>query len=491
MKLAASFIRRALLLGVFLVAMSIVCALAGAAPSARTAKLSARLTKTSFTTSQAGSVKLICKFSTKSGKFSYLLTFKKGRRWQTVKSVKKKSYRKGSNTMTVKKVFAGRAIKLGSYRLKVSANGAGKRLSFRVVAAGPAASPTAKPSGGGSSPTSPTVPVGSAPVNSSPPSISGTPTQGQTLSAANGTWTNSPTGYADQWRRCDSSGNPCSDISGATSGSYTLVPADVGSTIRVVVTASNSHGSNPATSSQTAVVVGLPPTNTTLPTISGTAGQGQTLTAANGTWTNTPTGYAYQWRRCDSSGASCADISSATAGTYVPVPADVGSTIRVVVTASNSYGSASATSAQTAVVGVPPSNPSLHRPSISGTAEQGYVLTAAPGIWTNPPIDFAYLWRRCDNLGANCVDMGVASATNTYTLAYVDAGSTMRVVVTATNAYGSGQATSDQTAVVIGHAPSNISPFKPSISGTTAQGSVLTAWRGNWYNPPPTSSGYT
>ena len=131
--------------------------------------------------------------------------------------------------------------------------------------------------------------------------------------------------------------------------------------MRVVVTAANSHGSASATSGQTAVVAGLPPAvstpvNTSLPAISGTTTQGQTLSASNGSWSNSPTSYAYQWRRCDGSGNGCADISSATSSSYVLVLADAGSTIRVVVTASNSYGSASATSSQTTAVTVKATN---------------------------------------------------------------------------------------------------------------------------------------
>jgi acid phosphatase type 7 len=120
--------------------------------------------------------------------------------------------------------------------------------------------------------------------------------------------------------------------------------------MRVVVTARNSAGSASATSAQTAVVT-APPVNSSPPTISGTAQQGQTLTANRGTWTGSPTPtYTYQWRRCDATGGACADISGATATSYTLISTDVGKTIRVVVTATNSVGSSSATSAQTAVV---------------------------------------------------------------------------------------------------------------------------------------------
>jgi hypothetical protein len=102
---------------------------------------------------------------------------------------------------------------------------------------------------------------------------------------------------------------------------------------------------------------GTPPTNTSAPTISGSVQQGQTLTASNGTWSgSTPMSFAYQWRRCDSAGGTCTSIAGATGQSYALVAADVGTTMRVVVTASNSAGSSSATSAQTAVVQAAPSS---------------------------------------------------------------------------------------------------------------------------------------
>ncbi len=151
-------------------------------------------------------------------------------------------------------------------------------------------------------------------MNTALPVVAGTLRDGQTLSATAGTWTGTPViAFGYQWRRCDAAGNGCADIAGATSATYTQVAGDVGGTLRVVVTGTNAAGSASATSAATGVVTPAPPLNTALPTISGTARDGQTLTAANGTWTGTPViAYGYQWRRCDAAGASCADIAGAT-----------------------------------------------------------------------------------------------------------------------------------------------------------------------------------
>ena len=159
--------------------------------------------------------------------------------------------------------------------------------------------------------------------------------------------------YTYQWQDCDSTGANCTNIGGATSSSYTLTIADVGHTIRAVVTASNAAGSASTSSVQTAMVTGVPPappSNTALPQVSGTTTQGGTLTTTTGSWSGSPTAFTYAWQDCNSSGGSCTIIRGASSNTYTLGSGDVGLTIRVVVTASNAGGSASATSAQTATV---------------------------------------------------------------------------------------------------------------------------------------------
>jgi hypothetical protein len=111
------------------------------------------------------------------------------------------------------------------------------------------------------------------------------------------------------------------------------------------------------------------PSNTAPPAITGTAQSGSTLTASTGTWSSTATPtYAYSWSRCDTNGANCATISGATSNTYQLQSVDVGNTLRVIVTATNSDGSAQATSVPTSVV---TSSTTEGCPSGTGTIQIG------------------------------------------------------------------------------------------------------------------------
>lgn len=191
------------------------------------------------------------------------------------------------------------------------------------------------------------------PSNTSRPSISGSARDGSTLTTSNGRWTNNPTSFGYEWLRCGGGGANCTQIGGANSKSYTLTSSDVGHTVRAEVIATNSSGSTSATSNPTKVVIsnGTAPSNTSLPTISGTAAEGQTLSAVPGGWSGAqPINFTYQWSRCDGAGANCAALPGATGQTYNTTSADVAHTLRVAVKASNRLGSASATSGQTALI---------------------------------------------------------------------------------------------------------------------------------------------
>jgi RHS repeat-associated protein len=315
------------------------------------------------------------------------------------------------------------------------------------------------------------------PGNTALPTISGTAKDAQTLTATSGTWSGSPTSYAKQWQRCDSAGANCTNISGATAASYVLTSADVGSKIKAKVTATNASGSASATSAATAVVIAAAPVNTAAPTISGTAKDGQTLTSTTGTWTGTtPLTYGRQWRRCDAAGANCADIAGATATTYAVAPADVGKTLRIVLTATNTAGSASATSAQTAAAtAAAPAN--TVAPAVSGTLKEGVALSASTGTWTGTPtITYAYAWQRCTAAGASCAAISGATSA-TYRLVAADVSKTVRVAVTATNA-SSVTANSAVSAVITTGPP--VATAAPAITGTAKHGETLTSSTGTW-----------
>jgi hypothetical protein len=185
---------------------------------------------------------------------------------------------------------------------------------------------------------------GLVPVASVPPVVSGIPSPGRTLSTTPGTWTGDQLAFTYQWERCVEPGTGCAAIPGATSATYAVVNGDLASSLRVTVSGRNRLGSATTTSTSTAFVAGLlgAPVVVTSPVVEGLVGPGATLTATKGTWTGTPTSFAYQWRRCSPQTSACVDVAGATAETYTLTLADAGSLMRVLVVATNDVGSGGA-----------------------------------------------------------------------------------------------------------------------------------------------------
>ena len=188
------------------------------------------------------------------------------------------------------------------------------------------------------------------------------------------------------------------------------------------------------------------PENSTSPVVSGTAKVGQTLTVSNGTWSNSPSGYSYQWQRC-STATTCTDIANAVGQSYIVRNADGGYRLRAEVTARNSDGSSSADSNITTLVAATGAPVNTARPTVSGDAIVGHLLTVDNGTWTASPTSFLYQWIQCDRFGGACV--GIPGATGkTYGVRFADVSGTLRVVVTARNAKGSSSRISTQSDVV-------------------------------------------
>jgi len=324
-------------------------------------------------------------------------------------------------------------------------------------------------SGGGSGP----------PVNVSYPTITlatgdSSPVVGHFLFASVGTWNGDfPISYAYQWKRCDGSDpldGPCVNIPGAISSFYTPSASDVGMLLRVQVTATNDQGSAAQNSESSAIVIALPPKVTSTPQISDdTPVVDSELDLSAGIWQgSTPITFTYSWRRCDPVGdfSSCVPIPGATQASYTPTTADIGFSIRVWITGTNPAGTDQAITNHTyPVVDKPHFSPSsVSAPEINGTAALGRQLTADTGSFDgDAPIKTTFVWQRCNAVGNACHTIAGAKKI-VYLPSSPDVGYTLRVTVTATNAYGNLVVQSDPTE------PIALAP--PHIKGRTIIGTA-------------------
>lgn len=287
----------------------------------------------------------------------------------------------------------------------------------------------------------------SPPVNTTLPNVTGTAREGHTLSVSSGSWSGTaPISYAYQWQRCNSGGSSCASIGNATSQNYVASSGDVGQTLRAQVTATNAGGSNQALSGPTGQIAasGNAPASTKQPNPSGTPEDGQTVTVGNGSWSgSTPITFTYQWQSCTAVNPVCTNISGAVGSSLIVGTSQVGSVLRAVVTASNSFGKSSVSSNLTTTVlakATAPLNSAL--PVISGSKLVGATISASTGVWTGVATNaFAYQWTRCNSNGTACSNVSGATG-QSYGVGQADLGLALRVNVTATNSTGSTLATS-------------------------------------------------
>src|SRR5262249_4661323 len=144
---------------------------------------------------------------------------------------------------------------------------------------------------------------------------------------------------AYQWQRSTDNGATWTAI-GTNVSSYTLVSADLGAQVRVIVTATNAFGQVPITSTALGPVATDPPANTAAPVLTGTTQRTYQLTVARGSWNGTGNTYTYQWQRSADGSTGWTTIAGATGPTYTLARADEGDWVRALVTATNPDGTA-------------------------------------------------------------------------------------------------------------------------------------------------------
>ena len=347
----------------------------------------------------------------------------------------------------------------------------GRKLFGRLQLA--VAGPDSPPPGTPNTPPPPNTPATGLPT------ITGTAQVGDTLTAvttgiSDGDGLVNAT-FAYQWLDDDA------EINGATASSYTLADADAGKAIKVKVSFADDAGNDEElTSAATeAVAAAPPPPNspaTGLPTITGVAQVGETLTAgatgiSDGDGLDNAA-FAYQWLADD------AEINGATASTYTLADADAGKAIKVKVSFTDDAGNdEELTSAATGAVAAappPPNTLATGLPSITGTAQVGETLTAdATGISDAEGLDnatFAYQWLADD------ADIAGANGSS-YTLVDADAGKAVKVRVSFTDDGGNEEESTSAATGAVAAAPPPNTPATgtPTITGVAQVGEILTA----------------
>ena len=352
--------------------------------------------------------------------------------------------------------FGGITYQLGS-DTALTTSGNNWTLTVPGKAESGTATVNATDGGGNTSSASQAITIQTPPTGSV--TISGTATQAQQLTAANTLADANGLGTISyQWNRAGTA------ISGATSSTYTLVQADVGSAI--TVTASYTDGLGKAesvTSSATSAVANINDSPTGSVTISGTAAEDQTLTASNTLADADGLGtISYQWKRDGSS------IDSATGSSYTLTQADVGKAITVTASYTDAFtNDHNVTSNATSAVANVNDSPT-GSVTISGTATQAQQLTAANTVADADGLGtISYQWSRAGS--------AISGATSsTYTLVQADVGS----AITVTASYTDGQGTAESVTSSATSAVANINDVPTgslSISGTAQDNAELTA----------------
>jgi hypothetical protein len=317
------------------------------------------------------------------------------------------------------------------------------------------------------------------------PSVIGTAAAGKRLTGLSGSWGGfGAITYRFQWYRCNAAGASCLSIRGATSPTFALGEKDVGKTLGLTVSASDTTGSSSAYASLVGPIAPKRPLleSTAQPVATGPPVEGKTVEVTTGTWSPVPANLTYAWERCNSNGRACAAIQHATSSLYTIGSADLGHALLAVVQASNGSIIQNAFSTATpAVVDSSVKGPtSTIGPAVSGPTEVGQILVAATGIWKGVgPIVFTYKWYRCNLAGGACALIPGATTSN-YTTVTKDIGDTIGLTLQVSDSTGAKVAYASLVGPVTAAAATLTATSPPTISGTARAGGELTADNGLW-----------
>jgi Ig domain of plant-specific actin-binding protein len=389
---------------------------------------------------------------------------------------------------------------------KVLANDVGHTLSAAVRAT----------DGGGSTLAFASLvgPIGGAPPKFdalAQPAIAGNAVQGATLHVGTGRWKPQPSGFAYQWARCNADLRACAPIKGQTGTTYAIVPADLGHALVAIVQARSGAVSRAVFSTASAVTVatgtaapaptpapkpapkpvatatGAGPKPSTPPSVAEVLQQGSVLTGSVGTWSGSGAiSFHYDWYRCDATGSHCTTVvRDATRPTYLLGAKDVGQTLGFAVHATDGKGTTIAYAALIGPIAAPSASLfSTGPPAVTGSAAIGQALQVSTGAWSQAPSSLGYQWEQCNAHGRLCTPISGATS-STYTVATADGGHRLLAVVHATAGAAAQDVLSAATPAIAAAplATSSTGPTPtagPTVAGTAAQGSQLTASTGTW-----------
>ena len=277
--------------------------------------------------------------------------------------------------------------------------------------------------------------------------------------------------FSYQWMADDA------NIQDATGSSYTLTEDNEGKTIKVTVSFTDAEGnSETLTSDPTGEVAAKPNIQATgLPTISGMAQVGETLTADTSGIDDedglNQVVFSYQWIRND--GNADEDIAGATGSGYTLTEDDVGQAITVTVSFTDDRGhEESLPSAATDAVAAKPNTQATGQPTITGAVRVGETLTVdtagivdADGL---TKVVFSYQWL--------ADDAAIAGATGSgYTLTQAEQGKTITVTVSFTDDANNEESLPSAATDAVAAKPNTSATGVPTITGTAQVGQTLTA----------------